>query len=401
MTLFSAELRSRFCSRFADPMIRRVFPLTLALLLAISGLSVWRAVHSKPAGSEEKPKAAPNHLLLAEDASQLAFLKFEAAKTAALPASDPMNARLVLADDLTARIFPPVAGRLITLKAAMGDKVALGATLAVLDAPDFGQAIADVHKAEADSTQKKKALNRAQMLFEGEALARRDLEAAEADAQASQAEVQRASLRLANLSPAGSRIDGQRLALRAPLAGIVVDRQANPGTEVRPDATTPLFVISDLRRLWLNIDLPEKAAALAKAGEVVHFSVDAYPQTDFTACVERVGAMVDPVTRRIPVRAVVDNADGRLKAEMYARATLSAPDAAQLIRVPVGALLTSGLATHVFVQIGAREFERRPVSLARQDAESAYLAAESAVKPGDQIVVRGVLLLASELAQGE
>lgn len=387
--------------RLADPVVRRAIFATLALALLIAGTTAWHLGHSKPAAPADKARPPANRLVLPEDAGQLAFLKLETAATAALPGSEPMNARLQLADDLTARVFPPLAGRVISLSAALGDVVKAGAPLAIIDAPDFGQAIADLRKAEADSHQKGKALGRAKLLYEGEALARRDLEAAEADAQASGAEVERARLRLANLTPAGGRIEGQRLVLRAPLAGIVVDRQANPGTEVRPDAANPLFVISDLRRLWLSIDLPEKAAALARPGEQVNFKLDAYPDSDFTGRVERVGAVVDPATRRIPVRAVVDNADGRLKPEMFARATLSAPDAAQVIRLPVSALLTGGLSAQVFVQVGPREFERRAVGIARQDAEFAYLTAASPVKAGDIVVIRGALLLASELAQGE
>ena len=110
---------------------------------------------------------------------------------------------------------------------------------------------------------------------------------------------------------------------------------------MRPDATTPLFIVSDLRRLWLRIDLPEKDAAQARPGATVNFSVEAYPGENFSARIEQVGAMVDTTTRRIPVRAGVDNADGRLKAEMFARATLNQPKAGSAIRLPVGALLAS------------------------------------------------------------
>lgn len=384
-----------------NPLIKRLSIFIFTLMLIAGGVGVWRVVHSRPATSEDKPKAPANRLALPDDASQLAFLKLETAALAPLPASDPMNARLVTAEDLTARVFPPVGGRIVALQAAIGDKVAAGAPLAVLDAPDFGQAVADLRKAEADAGLKSKALARAQTLFEGEALARRELEAAEAESHAARAEVERARLRLANLVPAGSHIDGQRLILRAPVAGVVIDRQANPGTEVRPDAPNPLFVVSDLRRLWLTIDLPEKSAALATPGAAVHFTVDAYPGADFAARIERVGAMVDPATRRIPVRAVVDNADGRLKPEMFARAAISEAQAKEAIRVPLGALLTGGLSAHVFVQVGPREFERRPVSVIRQDSEVAYVAADAKLKPGDRLVVRGAMLLASELAQGE
>lgn len=397
MTSQSVNLRSRL----ASPLVRRLFPVTLMLVVGMVGLSAWQVSHSKPASPAVQAKPAANRLLLPEDAGQLAFLKLETAGTAALPGSEPMNAKLSVAEDLTARIFPPLAGRVLSLPAAIGDSVKTGAPLAIIDAPDFGQAIADAHKADADNTQKHQALARAKILFDGEALARRDLEAAEADAHAAGAEAERARLRLANLVPAGSHIDGQRLVLRAPLPGIVVDRQANPGTEVRPDAANPLFVISDLRRLWLNIDLPEKAVAQARPGESVNFRLDAYPDSDFSARIERVGAAVDPATRRIPVRAVVDNADGRLKPEMFARATLNAPAAGRVVRLPLKAVLTGGLAAQVFVQVGPREFERRRVNIARQDAEFAYLTPDSPLKAGEVVVVRGALLLASELAQGE
>jgi cobalt-zinc-cadmium efflux system membrane fusion protein len=397
MTSHSANIRSYL----ANPLVRRALSLSLMLALTICGVTAWHVSHSKPASPDNRPRPPANRLILPDDAGQLAFLKLETVGTAALPGSEPMNARLSVADDLTARIFPPLAGRVISLSAAIGDSVKAGAALAIIDAPDFGQAIADAHKAEADNTQKRQALARAKILFDGEALARRDLEAAEADAHAAGAEAERARLRLANLMPAGSHIDGQRLILRAPLGGIVVDRQANPGTEVRPDAANPLFVISDLRRLWLNIDLPEKALAQARPGEAVNFRLDAYPDSDFSARIERIGAIVDPTTRRIPVRAVVDNADGRLKPEMFARATLNAPDSGQVVRLPVNAILTGGLAAHVFVQVGPHEFERRRVNIARQDAEFAYLTADAPLKTGEVVVVRGALLLASELAQGE
>jgi membrane fusion protein, heavy metal efflux system len=390
-----------FRSLIASKQIKRLVPYVLGLVVAIVGISFWRSGHLKPPSVDDKPRVPSNHLTLPEDAGQLAFLKLEPVRTAVLPASEPMNARLTLADDLTARIFTPLSGRVVSLQVAIGDPVKTGAILAIIDAPDFGQAIADLRKAESDGNQKRKALVRAQVLYDGEVLARKDLEAAEADAHGSAAEVERARLRLSNLSPAGSRIDGQRLVLRAPLAGVIVDRQANPGTEVRPDAVTPLFVISDLQRLWLNIDLPEKAAALAKPGAAVNFTVDAYPGIDFSAHVERVGASVDPATRRIPVRAIVDNSDGRLKPEMFARATLSIPNAPHVIRLPVSALLTVGLTSHVFVQLAPREFQQRTVSIIRQDAEFAYLTPESQLKADDSVVIRGALLLASEMAQGE
>jgi len=388
---------------FLNSLGRRPLWVVVAVAAVAGGALAWSHFAPGPAKPAEVPssKVSANRLTLPGDAPQIAFLKFETASRVALPGSEPMNARVAVADDFTARVFPSIAGRVVSLQVQPGDTVAAGAPLAVIDAPDFGQAVADQRRAEAVALQKSRDLTRARSLFEGEVMSRRDLEAVEADAAAAKAEGERARLRLANLAPAGGRIDGERLTLRAPLAGVVVDRQANPGTEVRPDAPNPLFVISNLKRLWLLIDLPERAAALAKVGATVRFSVEAWPGVDFAATVERVGAAVDATTRRIPVRAVIDNSDGRLKPEMYARATLSEGGAPEVVRLPVGALLTGGLSAVVFVQTAPGEFERRPVAVLRQDADYAYLAPEAPIRPGDKVVTRGALLLASEMAQAE
>lgn len=400
MKLIPTSALNALGASLRDPKRRRIAAGILAAL-AVAGVAAGYFGRTPPPVEPEKSQVTHNRLTLAEDAAQISFLKVEMAASAALPASEPMNARLSLADDLTARVFPPLSGRVVSLNAAIGDMVKAGAPLAVIDSPDFGQVLSDLRKAQADREQKQQALGRAKVLFEGEAMSRRDFESSQAEARIADAEAERARLRVANLGSDLVRQDGQRLTLRAPLAGVVVDRQANPGTEVRTDASNPLFVISDIRKLWLNIDLPEKAADLARPGAMATFTVDAYPGKEFSGRVDRVGVSVDAATRRIPVRVVVDNADQRLKPEMYARAAIVSPDMAKAVRVPVGAVLTSGLHAQVFVQLGPREFERRPVSVLRQDADFAYLASDSAVKEGDAVVVRGALLLASEMAQGD
>src|SRR6185436_11784679 len=129
--------------------------------------------------------------------------------------------------------------------------------LAELDSPDLAAAVADLRKAEADEARKRYALERARTLYEGQVLAKKDMESAQADFAQARAETERAALRLRNLAPAGAREDN-RYVLRAPISGVVADRQANPGMEVRPDLPNPLYVITDPAKLWVLIDLPER-----------------------------------------------------------------------------------------------------------------------------------------------
>ena len=374
-----------------------------ALCLSFAGASGFKLYPRKPQAliNTSAQKTNDNRITLSDSAGQLPFLVLSNPVQTLMPVSETLNARLQLSEDLTARVFPAIAGRIVKLRAQVGDAVSAGTPLAELDSPEWSAAMADLHKAESAQLLKSRAYARAKLLYEAEALPLREQEAAQDELNFSNAELQRCRSRVKNLTAAFPMQGESTLMLRAPLGGIVVERQANPGTETRPDSAQPLFTISDLKTLWLTIDLPEKAVDLVQTGAPVLFRVDAYPDTEFMASVDKISASVDPVTRRIAVRATVANTDMKLKPEMYARANLGQSKTKQVLRLPVGAVLTSGLTTTLFVQITANTFENRKVTVLRQDSEFVYLDPNSPVKAEDQVVVRGALLLASEMAIGE
>ena len=375
----------------------------IAVALLAVGVAVYgtrqRDQPPREAAADQRPRAG-DRLRFAADAPQLAFIRSAPAGTAPLPASEPLTAKLALAEDHTARISTAVAGRILHLHAEIGDRVAAGAPLATLDSPDYGSAIADLHKAEADAQRKALAHRRAQELLAGEAIARRDAEGAAADWQMAAAEAERARLRLANLGPRGTA-SGERLILRAPFAATVVDRQANPGSEARPDQAAPLFVVSDLGRLWVLVDVPERLASRIRTGEPLLVAVDAFPGETFRASITRVAPQLDPNVRRVQIRAEIANADGRLRPEMFARVQLADPRAAAVIRLPTTAVVTDGLYPVVFVEGQRGAFTKQRVHIAFQDAESVWLdPTDGGLQAGARVVTGGAMLLASELATG-
>jgi cobalt-zinc-cadmium efflux system membrane fusion protein len=169
---------------------------------------------------------------------QLAFLRQAAAEAVDLPASEPLNARLALDETVTSRVGAAVAGRVLRVGPEVGDAVRAGQALLSFDSPDFGAAQADLRKAEVDAAARRVAWQRAQRLFDGEAIARRELDAAAVALDIAEAEVARARLRLRNLAPGGAPAGSQNLDLRAPIAGTVVTRNVTPGQELRPDLPT-------------------------------------------------------------------------------------------------------------------------------------------------------------------
>lgn len=346
------------------------------------------------------PAADPGGQILKFESGsrQLASIKVVAVETAPVPLSEPLPGRIAYNESVTTRLSVPIAGRVTSVRADAGDSVRAGAPLVVIDAPDLAAANADVQKARADENLKRKASDRASKLLEAGVIARKEAESAEADLAQAVAESARAQARLRNLVPRGGVTDSGYV-LASPLAGVVTERQVNPGMEVRPDMQAPLFVVSDPTRLWVVVDVPERSLAKAVRGQPIAVEVDAYPDAVFRAVIDRIGETLDPSTRRVQVRAVVDNRDRRLKPEMFARATLLADEHKRAVRVPNSALIVEGLYTYVFVEREPGTFQKRRIELAVQDRQWAYMA--SGLSEGERIVSVGPLLLASELKSGK
>lgn len=377
-------------------------PIALALITvaALAG-ATWYLQRPAPEVATEavvqKPSAEPGVLRFPTAAPQLAQIKVERAELAPVPMDEPLAARVSYDENATARLFAPVAGRAVEIRANLGDSVKAGDVLAVLDAPELGTAAADLAKARADAQLKKAALERMKSLFAAEVVPRRELEAAQADWQQAQAEAERARLRLANLAPGGaSEAGSQRYLLRAPLAGVVAARNINPAMEVRPDATEPLFVVTDMRRLSVLVDVPERDLPVVTVGKATRVEVSAYPERSFEGQVIRVAPTLDPQTRRVQARVAVDNRENLLKPEMYARVAILADAKEELPRVPIGALLVDGVKNYVFVERDPGVFEKREVTLAVQTRNHAYVWA--GLKAGEKVVSVGALLLSAELA---
>jgi cobalt-zinc-cadmium efflux system membrane fusion protein len=367
------------------------------LILVAGSITAATLVAVNSSHAEAPPAAVPREpgiLRYAADAPQLAALKIQAAEELPVPLAEPLNGRIAYNESLTARVSSPIAGRIVSLRLQPGDPVKAGETLLALDSPELAQAVADLNKAKADETRKRLAFERARKLLDGEVLPRKDFESAEADLEQARAETQRAQLRLRNLVPSGGA--RENYVLRSPISGVVSERKANPGMEVRPDLPDPLYVITDPTRLWVMIDLPERNLSKVEPGRPVSVEVDAWPGERFTGSIEKVGETVDPATRRIQVRCSVPNPARRLKPEMYARVTLLADAKQRGLRVPNGALFTEGLYSYLFVEKSHGVFEKRRVSLRLQDRDYSYVG--SGLNPGERVVASGALLLNSELA---
>ena len=306
-----------------------------------------------------------------------------------------LPAKLAWNEERTQRLYPAFAGRVARIVADVGQPVKPGTVLAVLASPEFGAAQADAAKAQADANLSQKSLQRQRELFEAGVAARKELDVAEAEAARSQAEVQRAVART-RLYGAGAGVN-QTLAITSGVAGIVVERNLTPGQELRPDqmgaGAPPLFVVSDPTSLWVQIDARESEAGTLRPGATFELTVPSLGGAKFEGHITAAADFIDPSTRTIKVRGVIDNRDRRLKAEMLATARVERM-LGNGVLVPAQAVSLRGADHWVMVEVQPGVFEPRDVTLGYQGPKQVLVT--SGLEAGDRVVNENLLLIARQ-----
>ena len=366
----------------------------LLLSLCASAFALLAACNDTPAPAPQAPPPIlqGNQLRFAPGHPQLALLGIaNAMPSKAIVVELP--ARLVWNEEHTQRIYPAFAGRVVSIKADVGQAVKPGSLLAQLASPDYGVAQADTAKASADVRLTQKSLQRQRELFDAGIVARKDLDIAEADAARSQAESQRAEART-RLYGGGAGVN-QQLALMAGINGIVVERNLNPGQEVRPDQTGPgmpaLFVVTDPSSLWVQIDAREAELGTLKPGSSFELVIPTLAGRKFVGRVTAAADYIDAATRTIKVRGVVANPDRALKAEMLATARIERIPGPGVV-IPSQAVSLLGTKHTVLVQVQPGVFESREVQMSYQGPRESVVS--SGLEVGEQVVNENMLLLA-------
>ena len=335
----------------------------------------------------------PGEVFLAEDSPKKAYIKTATLTLSQHPLLEPLVGKISYDEKLTSRISSPVAGRVIATPINLGTPVQIGATLLELDSPDVASAEADYSAAEADYTLAQKAWTRQQELYAGKAISQKELEQAQDAVNDARSALQRAQQRLKNLHINTGLSDG-RFSLRSPVSGIVVERNVNPGMEVRSDLDKPLYVVSDLKKLTLLMEVFEANLSKIKLGQKLSVSVPAYPGVVFPASVQYIAQILDENTRTVQVRCDLPNPDGRLLPGMYATLTVDSDPGDQAIVIPLTAVFTEGDSDYVFVALEDHHYKQRAVKIGLRLKDKAVIT--EGLQPDEQLVTEGALMLRTE-----
>jgi cobalt-zinc-cadmium efflux system membrane fusion protein len=386
---------------------RRALPvrkqLQIVMLIALGAAAIlilgWGAsrLHAAQPAAPPAPSATDNTLHLTP--SQLSSLTVNTVSRLGFRSEEMADGRIALNSDTSTQVFSPYSGRVIRVIAGIGQHVKKGAPLFSIDASEFAQTQSDLLNANTQLKLARIAEERRHAAFDSKGGSQQDWQQAQADLAAAQNAVDAVRNRLEIFGQTDEQIAALERVKKpspvtdvtAPIDGIVTDRQVGPGQYLQVGNSTPVYTIGDLASVWLVADVREIDAPLVQIGQEIEVRVLALPGRVFTAKLTSVGSAVDPVTRRVPVRATIENQDGKLKPQMFATFSIITSGESDAVAVPEEAVVREGEAARVWVVRGDNNLALRLIRTGR--VNNGMVEVLAGLKAGEKVVTRGSLFI--------
>jgi len=407
---------------FSQPRIQ----VSLVVVICLAAIAVWGGGFFRPGAAPQSagPEARDSGNFRPTD-DQWKGLRTATIRAHSFPEEEQAEGQITTADDVTVSIFSPFSGQVAKVLVQVGDAVRQGQPLALVKATELAQGRADLRAARASLASARAQLSSAEAnatrqraLFAVQGASERDLQQADSDLAAARAAVTSGD---STLAAARSRLnilgfdnaqidalarqttpDQDAIAtIASPISGMVVQRQVGPGQYINSTAngaTTALFTISDVSKVWLVANLREEDAGLVHVGDPVQARLAALPGRLFNARISYVAPVVDPATHRLPVRAVMSSPNGMVKPGMFADFSIISAAGRAAPAVPVSAVVYDGAQARVWVIGPNRSLLLRPIKVGR--SQNGLLEVLGGLAAGERVVTAGALFI-DRAAKGE
>ena len=406
---------TKFRERFQSFSKGRVLAGVAALaVVGIGGMMLLRPAQPPHRNSEDSSQSRKNPSRYVTTPAEWASLTFEPVSARAFRAEHVTEGKIAVDEDKSTPVYSPYSGRVTKLLAKPGDTVKAGQPLFTIEAADNVGAQNDFITASTALNKAKSQLDLAQIqdkrakdLSEGRAIPLKDYQQAQAtllqaqnDQRSAETALEAARNRLRFLGFTDEAITAfqdkgkinPETTIYAPIGGVVVARKIGPGQFVSAGAADPAYVIGDLSTVWLTAFVRETEASEVELGQEMSFSVLALPGKTLTAKINYVATSLDPASRRLMVRATLDNAAGLLKPEMFATVTIYAPGDQPTIGVPRQALIYEGDQVRVWVaHDDDKTIELRVIKTGLVNGNLVEVSGN--LRPGERIVTKGSLFI--------
>jgi len=367
----------------------------------LATLSTYSCSASKPA-----PPPAADVAAQADEATlfkvppdQLEHLKIVEVRKAAWSATVHTTGTVDWDADHTTQAITQVSGPISRLLVDLGTPVAVNQPLLYVSSPDVANAVSTYRKARNHQDYSKRALDRSQDLLDHKVIAQKDFEAAQQDFNDAGSDVENSLQALKIFGVTQQEVDdaqhqgvaiNPQLAVRSPIAGVVVQKLVSPGLVIQAGMTA-CFTVSDVSTVWVQGHIYDRDLESIRTGDVVEETNPSFKET-FRGVVSYIGALVDPATRTTSVRIVTRNPQGVLKKDMFVDAVIHTRSGRSVLSVPTSAILRNDEnLPFVYVQAAPGQFAQRLVNLGAQQGDETEIV--SGAKEGEKLVAEGSVFL--------
>lgn len=402
------------------PSSRRKYLLPAIVVgLAVTGLITWLSIqHGEPPPHAAAAKPASGNSFRPSK-EQFASFGITEARSMSFRSEQRTDGLIGVNENTTTSVFSPFSGRVTRIEAKLGDTVRKNDPLMTVEASEFVQgqndliaAAAALNSASEQLQLAKTTESRQHELYLAKAGAMKDWLQAQADLTTAQNNFRSAETALAAArnrlrilgksdqeiktlehEPLGRAMQPEAV-VRSPINGTIVQRNVGLGQYIQSasgGATNAAFSIADLSTVWLVANLREADVGSVKLGQSVEVNVPAYPGRSFRAKITQIAPMVDPATRRVPVRAQIDNRDLALKPQMLATFSIFTGEATQGIGIPEVAVIYEGDTARIFVARNDLLIESRYVKTGRRSGDLVEIT--EGLKAGEKVVTSGALFI--------
>jgi membrane fusion protein, heavy metal efflux system len=360
--------------------------ISAALILSLCACNEGKA--DKQAEAPPQPTVVPdlNSNNFKVDHPEL----FPLATATEYKAAPALNVTGVIQPDIS-RAVPVIsvaAGRVLEVKARLGDQVKKGQLLMRVQSNDVSGSYAAYRKAVNDELLARLQLQRQQLLFEKGAVAKSAVEQAEDVAKNAQADLEAAKEQLHLLgidkNPSGI-VD-----VVAPISGVITDQQITNASGVQGLGSPNPFTISDLSYVWIICDVYENDLDAVHVGESADIRLNSYPQKVFKGRIDNILPVLDPNIRTAKVRIEVEN-PGQMKVGMFVTATFYGKQPDTHVAIPAAAILHLHDRDWVYAPLGQGHFKRQEI-VSGKILPGNMQEVVSGLKPGDQVVASALVL---------
>lgn len=364
----------------------KVISMKNNIILLFAAMSIFTACEKK------KPETKDDKFVLSD--TMYNMIKIDSAQIGNMDDEITLSGEVNFNENHVIKIFPRSSGQVVESKVSLGDYVKKGQVLAIVKSADIAGNYSDLNSANADLAIAKRQMESTESLYKNGISSEQEYTAAKQNYQKAVAAKAKIASTLQINGGVKSTAGGQ-YELTAPIDGYIVEKKINSGDYIRSDNADALFTISDLKNVWIYANVYETDIPKVKEGYAVEIKPMAYPNMTLEGKVDQISQVLDPETKAMRVRVVLDNSKMLLKPDMFAKVIVNHQEAEKSVYVPSTAVLSQDGKNYVVIYNSRSDMKISEITIARKVGDKTYIT--SGINQGQKVITQNQLFIFNQL----